>query len=198
MLLNRVQVAAIKVVHSAPMAMLAVGERTGLVLDCGYSGTAATPVIELITLIHQAAHNQVGGRSLQNSARAGLVEGCTVEKAPDHVPRPVDEEYAQSLPADVIAEVVHHVLAVTPQQQTASRDIGITVPPRSPHVPAAHLVVGPTLLTLCRDFLFVGNDDGQSVATAVVQALRDAPLDTRRALVSSVVVAGGLSMIPGE
>ncbi|KAJ3182476.1 Actin- protein 10 [Gaertneriomyces sp. JEL0708] len=210
---KELDVPLITFIPSSVAALLTVGKTTGLVVDCGHLETTVVPVYDGKPLIHNTQALPLAGAAI--SCRLKLLlqnHGSLLTKNnPEPQPIPADILDAQSLEffEDLKARVCH--VAERPNAlDRVEATMGVTQSNQqyamySSNAESATVSFNATdrlsipgwIRERATEVLFEGDEDARSLGTIIADVLLKCPTDIRPTLVSSVLLIGGTSMLPG-
>ncbi|KAJ2779863.1 hypothetical protein H4R18_003756 [Coemansia javaensis] len=221
-LLGSLRVPLVSFYPSSLAGLVTCGAMAGLVVDCGHRSSAVVPVYDGRPLNAYMACVPMGGRALLEGLRALLRQfavfrpfsGAQGDHPPDD--RTLDE--------DTCARVLRDLCSIAPRPAPADRagsaPGGLGPAPgrvewfrsncdapeqtvRLAAVSPAHgrgvLLIPAWVLERAAEPLLAGDpaEDRLGLVDAVVQCIERVPVDTRRHLVSRILVVGGVADMPG-
>lgn len=169
-------------------ALISTGRRTGLVVATGCWTTVVVPVYESRSLAASSmVVSPMGSQRLQKQLRKRLREHARLELF-DGTQTHVEEDV---LTDGLVERIIGRLVVAGGEGQGVFR---ITVDQGR-----ARLVVPRFVTEQISGELLEGDKAGDllGIAEAVVRSIEKSPLDTRRQLVGSILVVGGLADIPG-
>ncbi|KAF0302383.1 Actin-related protein 10 [Amphibalanus amphitrite] len=176
------------------LALMPLGLQTGLVLDIGHEEAVCIPVYEGVPVLRAWQALPLAARAVHRSLRTALKEhGSVVDPAGRSVEQVVD-----SLSDAVVEDIkVRGVLVAPSAPSEAAGSEPIPVPLPYPLPGGVTLTVAGRSRLLPAEVLFTADADNQTLATMLLDALLQCPLDSRRPLAASLVVLGGTAHLPG-
>lgn len=199
-LLRQLRAPSVSFVPTHVLCALAAARTTALVVDVGYLETCAMPVYDGRPMLHLAVTTPRGGRFLAR-ALARLLEHVASGPGAAHLaradvervlteglvaaPARPPERRAVTTPLDPAAFA--DAYADTP---TTARDWSLRTAHGALHVP------GWLRERACEVLFEPGDEDEKSVVECLVACAAALPRDTRRAVLGSVLIAGGTAMLP--
>lgn len=202
-LLTNMHVPSVSFVDSHVLCTLAVGRTSALVVDVGHLETCVMPVYDGRPMQNLITTTPRAGRFLSRTLRALLARHAETTAPIDDVlhPSTIDEVQTRALlvgepctcsrttvsPLDVDAFASEYAKHATNTSAWSLRVHGQSVL----HVP------GWLRERACEVFWEPGDEDEASVVECVWQCISRLPLDTRRELLGSILLAGGSCLIPG-
>ncbi|WFD34331.1 hypothetical protein MCUN1_001170 [Malassezia cuniculi] len=191
--LHRLEAAAVSFIDSHTLALVAAGRSTGLVVDVGYLETCVMPVYGGRPIERAMRTTPRGGRRLVQCLRTLLAaqgDGAAVDMTLANslasmallVGPPVESGERSAAPFDPDAFARRYSTSSVADMHYGDGD---RVVPGWIRERAAEVLFEP------------GDEDEASIVECVVQSLKDIPMDARREILESVVLAGGTATIPG-
>lgn len=188
-LLHRIGTTAVSFIDSHTLALVAAGRATGLVVDIGYLETCVMPVYGGRPIMRATRTSPRGARRL--CASLGALLG-----APDApwanelgarallVGAPVPPGGRTACPLDIDAFSARYGSSTVADMHCSAGGHALVVPGWV-RERAAEVLFEP------------GDEDEASIVECVVACIKDVPIDARREVLESVVLAGGTATIPG-
>ncbi|KAJ3088322.1 hypothetical protein HK102_009040 [Quaeritorhiza haematococci] len=209
-LFENLQVPSITFIPTHLLSLLSMGRNTGLVVDCGYLETSVLPIFDGRPLIHKIQTIPLAGQAVTNRLKTMLVNHASLvletgERAP------LTQSFVDSLPLELIENIKtqlcfvgHYPTLAHLADQSAE---GVDLPYKvftSLASPAIFTVDADTKISIpgwlrerAAEVLFEGDDDGNSIATCILEAILVCPADLRTELAQNVLLVGGTSMMTG-
>lgn len=208
-LLQHLHVQSLAFVPSPFLCILATCRESGLVLDCGFKETRAVAVFNNTVIVPSLVYAPIGASTVHACAHPSIVDavkGCGMAAACDGSEGPRDAK--DSAPSWAYVEDVlvrgGFVAPCAPAPGVPGLvgvgDIGlaeakdVVLPPWGPS--SLRATLPSTHRFMPYEALF-DEDDEYSVPVVVLQCLLKCPIDIRRAVVSNLVLTGGVCDAPG-
>jgi len=190
-LFDRMQVPAVTHVYSPIVALMPLLKGTALVVDCGYNeskvlpiyeGSALTASMKCAPLGASSVHKQLG--VLLSSSSNSLIS--VLNNSASNV---------QNIPDDMLEEIAAQAcFIINPDELSNNKNIPDIL---YPHTCDTRLKVTGEIRTKACNVLFEGDDEGVSIVTLVLDALKKSPKDTRMELAHNIFLVGGTVMMGG-
>ncbi|XP_078001136.1 actin-related protein 10-like [Glandiceps talaboti] len=188
------------------VSLFTMGINTALVMDSGYTETLVLPVYEGIPIINAWQALPLAGKAVHSNLEALLLESGTVT-AQSAEARPLSSIMG-NIPERILEDikvrtcfVPEYAKAKMIQESSLLGDSNKRpVPPPSVEYPLdgdkiLH-IDGKVRETACEP-LFDQDNEEQSIATLVLDAILQCPVDTRKELAHNITCIGGTSLLPG-
>ncbi|XP_028396133.1 actin-related protein 10-like [Dendronephthya gigantea] len=179
------------------MSLFTLGISSGLVMECGYSETSVLPIFEGIPMINSIEFLPLGAKIIHNRLKSELMEKGLVHIGTGIKPL---SSIQDDLPEKVLEDIKARTCFVGPK---ISIPVNEARPPSMVHSVDYPLDGGKLLRVegqireqTC-DVLFEGDDEGKSIASLILDAIINSPIDTRKALAENIVLIGGTTMAQG-
>lgn len=204
-LFKHYEVPSILFAPSHLLAMFTLGINTGLVLDAGFSETTVLPIYEGIPIIKGVQTVTVAAREIHRNLAALLQDQAVLITDGEEAPL---ASKMSSLPDTVIEDIKVRTCFVTNINRARLIQQSILQNDESkwPAVPSSveypldggsKLVVTGKVREVACEVLFEQDMEEKSVATTILDAILQCPLDMRIPLAQNLVLMGGTSMLPG-
>uniref|UniRef100_H3BHZ2 Actin related protein 10 n=1 Tax=Latimeria chalumnae TaxID=7897 RepID=H3BHZ2_LATCH len=189
------------------MSLLTLGINSAMVLDCGYTETLVLPIYEGIPILNCWGALPLGGKTIHKELESQLLEQCSVDtetSTGQNLP-----SIMSSIPEETIEDIKVRTCFVSDLQrglqiQAAKFNIDGTAERPTPPPDIDYPLDGEKILHIkgsIRDavieILFEQDNEEKSVATLILDALIQCPVDTRKQLAENLIVIGGTAMLPG-
>lgn len=183
------EVVSVVFIPSHLLALYAVGLKSGLIVDCGYTETSVVPIYEQIPILNAIEYIDLAGKTVNNRIneeimKSGIVQIKKEEKSAKSVFGNLDEKLLENIKVrccfvgrkdcDLVATHVKYPV-------DCDKVLNITGKLR------AHTM----------DVIFELNEEQQSIATSILDAILACPIDCRKELAENIVLVGGTVMMPG-
>ncbi|XP_064603008.1 actin-related protein 10-like [Liolophura sinensis] len=188
------------------LTMLTLGTNTGLVIDLGYREAVVVPVYESISVMKALQCLPLGGQAIHRRL-ASLLETATVSTATQSE-QPLGKA-AADLSEEVIEDIKVKCCFVTNFKRAKEiqevtlygADEGkLPAPPPVLEYPLDGekvLHINGKIREHTCEVLFEQDNEEQSVATILLDAIVQCPIDMRKQLAANIVVTGGAAMLTG-
>ncbi|KAG2171537.1 hypothetical protein INT43_008263, partial [Umbelopsis isabellina] len=213
-LFQKLQVPSISFTPSHLLALLTIGQTTGLVVDCGHLEMTVLPIYAARPLIPFTTASPLAGRAMNSRLRKLLIDhGRFIAPSSLHRSIAPRTNIPQTmLTADVIEDIKTRICIVSPvpvsgdsstnpielwQDFSAATDM--YYPMSTTSEGKSWLFVPGWVRERAAEVLFENDneEDQKSVVEAILVALHKAQPDIRKPLISNVLLIGGTSMLPG-
>ncbi|KAJ1330287.1 hypothetical protein BSLG_009423 [Batrachochytrium salamandrivorans] len=214
-LFYRFIVKSISFVPSPYVALMATGQTTGLVIDCGFKETCVLPVVSGFSLIACSKSVSLAGCCVTARLRTLVRKhGHIVERESD-ASRDIDVDsnpiHLLDNMSDLFWETLKTTVVVAHPDRADWRSYMIVnantnavenqSDPRtylSATLNSFHTIKFPTWVAHAAvDVLFEGNEEGESLQSCLLRTLLKCPIATRTDLLQNAFVCGGTFSIPG-
>ena len=179
------------------MSLFTLGISTALVLECGYSETSVLPIYEGIPMINSIEFIPLGGKTIHERLKSQLMEKGLVHIGTGIKPL---SSIQDDLPPKVLEDIKVRACFVGPKINVPLNE---TRPPSMVHSVDYPLDGGKLLRVEGQireqtyDVLFEGDGEGKSIASILLDAIMNSPIDARKPLAENIVLIGGTSMAHG-
>ncbi|KAI8801925.1 actin family [Cladochytrium replicatum] len=209
------QVPSITFLPSQVLALLTVGKTTGLVVDVGYNETILLPIYDGRPLLPRVRSFPIAGASMTKRFEQLLINhGSLIAKGAsvgeDGLSLPIPEGYFDSQPKHFLDSLQARVCYIGshPTQATLSTEFPSEKYPYKVYVSTAKPAVVPVEQPMklmvpgwvrerAGEVLFESDEDGNTLATSILECILQCPSDTRTELAQNILVIGGTAMFPG-
>lgn len=200
-LLENIRVPSVSFINTHVLCTLAAGRTAALVVDVGYLETCVMPVFDGRPLTHLITTTPRAGRFLSEKltlllrAYAKLSAAGETLLTPSHVEKIKTQTLFVGEPCDAptfstVTPWDTHAFAKAYSTHSTASAWTFTTHDGAVHVP------GWIRERACEVLWEHGDEDEMSIAECIVHVIRRLPMDLRRPLVSSIILAGGTSMLP--
>ncbi|XP_045167869.2 actin-related protein 10-like [Mercenaria mercenaria] len=187
-------------------AMLMLGTNTGLVMDVGYNEALVVPVYEGIPVLKAiqslpVASKAVHERSKQILLSDGKVKTGGIEKPVAEQPDCLTEDILEDIKVRCCfttkfdrAKKIHRVTMFGEDESS------LPTPPPSVQYPldgGSVLHVDGKVREHACEVMFEQDNEQQSIATLLLDAIIQSPIDMRVELSHNIVIIGGTALLPG-
>ena len=205
-LFNQFDVPGIVILPGHLMALNTLIASTALVVDAGYTECSVTPVIEGVTVLDAVHFQSLGAKAVHHRIRDELIASKAMisRLGQDYS---FDKSAIDHLSESVIEDIKVRTCFVPSygrgqelvEAKIRSADVSSASPPG-----VLYPLQGQSILSIpgiVREsayqvlFELVGSES--TIATMILDAISFAPIDSRRALASNIVLIGGTAMAPG-
>ncbi|XP_067682881.1 actin-related protein 10-like [Haliotis asinina] len=187
--------------------LLVLGTSTGMVMDIGYKEALVIPVYEGIPVLKAWQSIPFGGKAIHSQIEAQLKEHATVTTS-EQTNKPfssctddLNEEVLENIKVQCCFVTSHSRAKQIQDVLVKGADINkLPTPPPDVDYPLDGkqiLHINGKLREHVCEILFEQDRDERSVATLILDALLECPIDLRRSLSENIVIMGGTAMIPG-
>ncbi|XP_046849297.1 actin-related protein 10-like [Xenia sp. Carnegie-2017] len=179
------------------MSLFTLGVSTCLVMECGYSETTVLPIYDGVPMINSMEFLPIGAKVIHKRLESQLMEKGLVHIGTGIKPL---SSVIDTLPTKVLEDIKVRTCFVGPK---ISIPVNETRPPSTVHSVdypldgAKILRVEGQIREQTFDVLFEVDEEEKSIATLMLDAVINSPIDTRKELAENIVVIGGTSMAPG-
>jgi len=192
----------------APLVgLLPLGAGVGLVLDVGHSHTSVVPVYEGIPIMKGWQSIPLAGKAIESRIKAQLLEHGTLSSS--QTQHEAVSEHQDAITNEVLEDIKVRCCFITEysrgqqiQEVTMRGGHANKLPPPPPDTDypldgGSVLNVSGRIREHSGEVLFEQDNEETSIATLLLDALVECPIDTRAALAANVLVMGGTAMLPG-
>ncbi|KAI8821843.1 actin family [Fimicolochytrium jonesii] len=212
------QTPSINVVPASVVALLTVGQITGLVVDCGNLETTVVPVFEGRAFLHDVHAVALAGSALTLRLKALLMQHAqlidgdnddddttdTLHSVLERVTLEEWEEMKAQLCFIDDRPAAHEIMETGGEGAQTPRD-GVRYTVYASTTPDVTFVVGASrrlrvpgwVRARAAEVLWEGDEDMRSVATVILDALHKCSPDLRPVLAGTTLLTGGTSSTPG-
>lgn len=206
-LFKHYEVGSVLFAPSHLVALLTLGTNVGLVVDVGHAETVVVPVYEGIPIMKGWQSIPLAGKAIQSRIKGQLLEHGTMSTAEQQ--HQAVTEHQESITDEVLEDIKVRCCFITEysrgqqiQEVTMRGGHANKLPPPPPDTDyqldgGSVLNVSGRIREHSGEVLFEQDNEETSIATLLLDALVQCPIDTRTALASNVVVMGGTAMLPG-
>ncbi|KAG8449407.1 hypothetical protein GDO86_016161 [Hymenochirus boettgeri] len=201
------QVPSVLFAPSHLMSLLTLGINSAMVLDCGYAESLVLPIYEGIPILSCWGALPLGAKAIHKELETQLLEQCTANTgtAKDQSLPSVMSSVSEELVEDIKVRIcfvsdLHRGLKIQASKFNLDGTAERPVPPPDVDYPLDGqkiLHVKGSIRDSVAELLFEQDNEEKSVATLILDALVQCPIDTRKQLAENVVVIGGTAMLPG-
>ncbi|NP_001085939.1 actin-related protein 10 homolog S homeolog [Xenopus laevis] len=189
------------------MSLLTLGINSAMVLDCGYAESLVLPIYEGIPILNCWGSLPLGGKAIHKELESQLLEECTANTG---------TAKDQSLPSvmssiseEIVEDIKVRICFVSDLQrglklQAAKFNLDGTAERPMPPPDVDYPLDGQKILHVkgsirdsVAELLFEQDNEEKSVASLILDALVQCPIDTRKQLAENLVIIGGTAMLPG-
>jgi len=213
-LFRHYEVSSVLFAPSHLLPLFTLGVKTALVLDIGHREATLIPVYEGVPILKSWQAQPLAGSALQESVRVDLLNRGRITFGTDNeFWRPVSH-MPELLSPPVIEDIFVRCCMVTNKnrgsefykitQIGASTDTLLTSSLEKCAPTIRYRVGGDCLLQIdgitregASEVLWQMDEDGISIATMILDAIKSCPIDTRRELSNSLLLVGGIAMMSG-
>ncbi|XP_066280528.1 actin-related protein 10-like [Branchiostoma lanceolatum] len=207
------EVPSVMFAPSHMLTLLTLGINTALVMDVGYADTLVLPIYEGVAVLGSWQSLPLGGRAIHKRLESLLLAESTVateggsELPLSSIVGTVQEEMLEDI--KVRTCFVCSMERSRKVQDAAMAQLGLIdpsqagqppTPPPSVEFPldgAKILKINGSIRESSTEVLFEQDNELQSVATLILDAIIKSPIDTRKELAENLVVTGGTALLPG-
>lgn len=196
-LFHHFEVPSILFAPSHLMSLFTLGISTGLVMECGYSETSVLPIVEGIPMINSIQFIPFGAKTIHKLLKSRLMEIGLVRIGTGIKPL---SSILDELSETVLEDIKVRTCFVGPKISVPKNETRPASMVHSVDYPldgGKLLRVEGQIREQAYDTLFEGDEEEQSVATLLLDAIVNSPIDTRKPLAENIVLIGGTSMAPG-
>eukprot|EP00058_Branchiostoma_floridae_P027718 XP_002613209.1 hypothetical protein BRAFLDRAFT_262678 [Branchiostoma floridae] len=199
-LFRHFEVPSVMFAPSHMLTLLTLGINTALVMDVGYADTLVLPIYEGVAVLGAWQSLPLGGRAIHKRLESLLLAESTVateggtELPLSSIVGTVKEEILEDI--KVRTCFVCSMERSRKVQDAAMAQLGLIDPSQAGQSPVASTkdFVRQKSAT---EVLFEQDNELQSVATLILDAIIKSPIDTRKELAENLVVTGGTALLPG-
>ncbi|KAH3856769.1 actin-related protein 10-like isoform X2 [Dreissena polymorpha] len=186
--------------------LLTLGTYTALVMDVGYTETLVVPVYEGIPVLKAVQALPLAGQAVHRRIREMLVADGKVKCGQQEMPVSLKLEFL----TDEVIEDIKVRCCFTTKLERAEKIHAVNIkgedpsnypfPPPDVEYPldgGSLLYVGGKVREHACEVMFEQDNELQSVATLILDAILQCPIDMRVILSENIVITGGTSMLPG-
>lgn len=196
-LLSNMHVPSVSFIDTHVAATLATGRTCALVADVGYLETCVMPVFDGRPMPNYTVTTPRGGRYLARALH-DLLQAFA--RGADITPDLVECVQTQALVVGDACDVSAATVSPLDVDAFAAAYAGLPC-----HADDAHIRHGTRTLHVpgwlreraCEVFWERGNEDELSVPECIAQCAARLPMDTRRTLLQSILLMGGVCLVPG-
>lgn len=196
-LFHHFEVPSVLFAPSHLMSLFTLGIQTGLVMECGFAETSVLPIFDGVPMINSIQFLPLGAKTIHVHLKSQLMEKGLVHIGTGIKPL---SSMLDELPQKVLEDIKVQTCFVGPKISVPENE---TRPPSMVHS-VDYPLDGGKLLRVegqireqAYDGLFDGDEEEKSVATLLLDAIINSPIDTRKPLAESIVLIGGTVMAPG-
>jgi len=212
-LFRHYEVSSVLFAPSCLLPLFTLGIRTALVLDLGHKEATLIPVYEGVPILKSWQAQPLAGAALQESIRVDLLNRGNLTFGEEGLnSRPVAHS-PEILTDQIIEDILVRCCMVT--NINRGRELGqfmndassvssLTTFLKNSAPTVRYPVGGDSVLEVdgvtregAAETLWQLDGDGVSVATMILDAIKSCPIDTRVQLANSLLIVGGISMLPG-
>lgn len=196
-LLQRLGAPCVSLIDSHVLSLVATGRMSGLVVDCGYLETCVMPVYGGRPMRHLVRTTPRAGQHLSKGVHALLRDALGHDVPPAHVEAVKTQALLVGEPPERGAAACVAPLDVDAfaARYSGAKDASSL---RLRTADGAVLEVPGWVRERAAEVLFEpGDEDEASIIECVEQCAVRLPMDLRREVLASVVLAGGTAMLPG-
>lgn len=188
------------------MSLLTLMLQSALIVDVGYTETVVVPVIEGVTLVDSIQFGPLGSKAIHERIHSDLIKFQATIKETDDSQRTFSEQ--DKLDETVIEDVKVRTCFVAPFERShklrqlkakeGATDVGGCPQPVQYPIDGSRVLTIPGIVreNAC-EVLFEVYGYESSVATLILDALRQCPRDSRKLLADNIVLIGGTTQLPG-
>jgi len=206
-LFKHYEVSSVLYLPSHLVSLLPLGLETGLVVDLGHSEASVLPVYAGVPVLKAWQALPLAGAAVLEAVRADLVARGRLrgeQAASPHIPHLLTDH--------VLTDIVTRCCFVTTMAR-GQQLVAAATQPEPAELEAMVAKSAPTVAYPCpssqallvdgvtregaAELLWEGDEDGNSVASMVLDSIAASPLDCRRELAASLVLVGGLASMQG-
>jgi len=211
-LFGHFEVLSILLAPSHLMPLFGLGITSALVIDAGYEETTLIPIYQNVPVLKAWQAQPLASKAIHKYLKEDIMTRGTASRG-EHGNYEKVSEIALDLDEEIIEDIKIRLCFVTEitrghqiQQikNDASSVSGLSSFLKKSVPPATYPLNGDIILRVdgqtresACEILFEQDNDRMSVATMVLDALLECPIDTRRELAANLVIVGGTSMITG-
>jgi len=179
------------------MTTFILGVPTALVIDCGYTESLVLPVYEGIPILPAWEALPLAAKAIHKHLLESLLEKSMVQL--DKGIKPLSS-VTDTIDENVLEDIKVRTCFVAPKFSGPKNE-----PRPDSMVPLADYPLGGGQILRLEgqvreqtfDILFEGDEEEQSLATAILDCIMKCPIDTRKQLAENIVLIGGTSVMPG-
>ncbi|CAH1790732.1 unnamed protein product [Owenia fusiformis] len=194
------------------MALFTLGISSGLVLDAGLTETLVLPIYESIPILKAWQAVPLAGNAIHSRLESQLLETGIIT-TDESEKRPLSSALG-SLSQSTLEDIKVRCCFVTRMdrakqlqdaqlQESGLQEVDptkIPTPPPGVDYPldgGKILHIDGKIRENSCEVLFERDNDEKSIATLILDAILECPIDIRRVLAENIVVVGGTAMLPG-
>jgi len=214
-LFRHYEVSSVLFAPSHLLPLFTLGIKTALVLDVGHREATLIPVYEGVPILKSWQAQPLAGAALQDSVRVDLLNRgimCFGDQPESDSSQPISHS-PEVLKPEVIEDILVRCCMVTNinrgrelqkemQDDGSSSSLSTLLKNAAPTV--KYPVGGDCVLLVdgvtregAAEILWRMDADGISIATMILEALKSSPIDCRKELANSLLLVGGITMVPG-
>jgi len=212
-LFRHYEVSSVLFVPSHLVCLFSLGVNTGLVLDIGHKEVTLLPVYQGVPILASWQAQPLAGEAVHLAVKADLTARGVVTRGGEEDQVVPVSDTPELLTDKLVEDVTLRCCFVTNinrgrQLSSAIADpSGVTslsscLKNSAPTVlfPVSgdqHLLIDGVTREGSTELLWAMDEDGMSVASMVLDAISASPIDCRKELAESLVLVGGMAMMPG-
>ncbi|KAI8974498.1 actin family [Pilobolus umbonatus] len=212
LLFDYFQVPSISFVPTHLMALFTTGLTTGLIIDCGHLETSVLPIYVSRPLIPYISTTPLSGKSLTGRLQSLLYEhGRFIPPSNLHLSLAPQSTIPKTLlTTELLEDIKTRVLFCSPLMinqekgqstvdayKTFSTATDLYYPISLPDGTRANLLIPGWIRERAAEILFEGDEDEPSIPQSILNSLLRVQPDLRKPLISSLLLIGGTSLLPG-
>jgi len=202
-LFKQFSVVAVMMTPALPLALTPLGVSTGVVLNIGHTESSVIAVYEGMIIMKSFKYVDLG--TVSHLAAIQEIIAKTGEVQVGENKKKASEIYgnlSMSQLEDIRARVCFCGERPPELEDTSYAESGSATKHRAVHMDypmpdGHHLIIGGNIRERSVEVLYDGDGEDNSIATILLDALLECPLDCRTQLANSILVTGGGSMLAG-
>lgn len=188
-LFKHFEVVSVLFMPSHLLALFTCGLSSGLVIDVGFAETVVVPIYEQGTILNGLEYIDLAASALHEQIHNHIMESGMVLIENQEKPA---RDHVKNIDFRVLEDIKVRCCFV------GRRNCDLkALPVKYPLEDGITLNVDGELRAHAADILFQGDDEGQSIATLILDSILKCPIDCRKVLAENIVLVGGGVMMPG-
>ncbi|ELU15086.1 hypothetical protein CAPTEDRAFT_154792, partial [Capitella teleta] len=185
------------------VCLFTLGVSTGLIMDVGYTETTVMPVFEGTAILKAWQALPLAGKAIHDYLEASLKQSSSVEGG-ESGDKPISS-FMDSIDESILEDIKVRCCFVTSHERATMYNANeVSTSPLEGPPAVRYPLKGDRVATISGkirertcEVLFEEDCEGRSLASLILDAILQSPIDMRRTLAENLVIIGGTSMLPG-